>query len=336
MGKDYYQILGVQKGADDNELKKAYRKLAMKWHPDKNPDNKDEAAAKFKEVSEAYEVLTDPDKREVYDRYGEEGLKNGMGGAGGGPGGPGMNFRRPEDIFAELFGGRSPFSMDEDDMGGGFGSFGGGMGGGFPFGAFGGMGGFPGGMGGMGGMPRRPSGPVKGKPIEHKLGMSLEELYAGTTKKMKINRKVKGRPQEEILEIQIKPGWKKGTKITFTEKGDEEPGVIASDIVFVLDEKSHARFRRDGSDLHYTAVVSLVDALCGVNLQIPHLDGSTVEYSTKDVIRPGEAKIVRGKGMPVTKEPGTYGNLIIKFEVRFPRELSDPVKQRLRDTLPQS
>ncbi|GFR41766.1 hypothetical protein Agub_g2523 [Astrephomene gubernaculifera] len=332
MGKDYYAILGVSKTADENELKKAYRKLAMKWHPDKNPDNKEQAAAKFKEVSEAYEVLTDPQKREVYDRYGEEGLKQGMGGGGGPGGGAGFHFRRPEDIFAELFGGRSPFGMDEDDMFGG----GGGFGGGFPFGGFGGMNGFPG-MGGMGGGMgggRRPTGPVKAKPIEHKLMFSLEELYTGTNKKMKINRRVKGQPMEEILEIAVKPGWKKGTRITFQEKGDEEPGVIPADIVFVLDEKPHARFRREGSDLHFTATLPLADALCGTTVKIPHLDGTTLDLTISNVIRPGDVKIMRGKGMPVTKEPGSFGNLVVHFEVRFPRDLSDAAKQQLRGVLP--
>ncbi|XP_029385155.1 dnaJ homolog subfamily B member 6b [Echeneis naucrates] len=110
---EYYQILGVQKNATQEDIKKAYRKLALKWHPDKNPDNKEEAERKFKELSEAYEVLSDENKRNIYDRYGKEGLSGGGGGGGGHYnhfGGGGFTFRNPEDVFREFFGGRDPFA----------------------------------------------------------------------------------------------------------------------------------------------------------------------------------------------------------------------------------
>ncbi|XP_070709033.1 dnaJ homolog subfamily B member 6b [Pempheris klunzingeri] len=110
---EYYQILGVQKNATQEDIKKAYRKLALKWHPDKNPDNKDEAEKRFKELSEAYEVLSDESKRNIYDRYGKEGLSGGGGGGGGHYnhfGGGGFTFRNPEDVFREFFGGRDPFA----------------------------------------------------------------------------------------------------------------------------------------------------------------------------------------------------------------------------------
>ncbi|XP_055364224.1 dnaJ homolog subfamily B member 6b isoform X2 [Betta splendens] len=111
---EYYQILGVQKNATQEDIKKAYRKLALKWHPDKNPDNKEEAERKFKELSEAYEVLSDEQKRNIYDRYGKEGLSGGGGGGGGGGGHYGdfgnFVFRNPEDVFREFFGGRDPFA----------------------------------------------------------------------------------------------------------------------------------------------------------------------------------------------------------------------------------
>ncbi|KAM6900287.1 dnaJ homolog subfamily B member 6b [Xenentodon cancila] len=106
---EYYQILGVQKNATQDEIKKAYRKMALKWHPDKNPDNKDEAERRFKELSEAYEVLSDENKRNVYDRYGKEGLSGG-GGHYDNFGNTGFTFRNPEDVFREFFGGRDPFA----------------------------------------------------------------------------------------------------------------------------------------------------------------------------------------------------------------------------------
>ncbi|XP_030612728.1 dnaJ homolog subfamily B member 6b isoform X2 [Archocentrus centrarchus] len=110
---EYYQILGVQRNASQEDIKKAYRKLALKWHPDKNPDNKEEAEKRFKELSEAYEVLSDESKRNVYDRYGKEGLSGGGGGGGGGHYdhfGGGFTFRNPEDVFREFFGSRDPFA----------------------------------------------------------------------------------------------------------------------------------------------------------------------------------------------------------------------------------
>jgi len=111
---DYYEVLGVQRHASAEDIKKAYRKLALKWHPDKNPENKEEAERKFKQVAEAYEVLSDAKKRDIYDRYGKEGLN---GGGGGGihfdaPFDFGFTFRNPDEVFREFFGGRDPFSFD--------------------------------------------------------------------------------------------------------------------------------------------------------------------------------------------------------------------------------
>eukprot|EP00695_Tsukubamonas_globosa_P001273 TRINITY_DN2245_c0_g1_i1.p1 TRINITY_DN2245_c0_g1~~TRINITY_DN2245_c0_g1_i1.p1 ORF type:complete len:118 (+),score=28.01 TRINITY_DN2245_c0_g1_i1:105-458(+) len=110
MGNDYYQILGVNRDASDDEIKKAYRKLAMKYHPDKNPDNKEAAEKKFKQVAEAYEILSDSKKRAIFDQYGEEGLQGGMpGGAPGGAGGASYHFSDPNDIFRQFFGTSNPF-----------------------------------------------------------------------------------------------------------------------------------------------------------------------------------------------------------------------------------
>ncbi|KAK5836763.1 DnaJ subfamily B member 1 [Gossypium arboreum] len=337
MGVDYYKILQVDRNANDEDLKKSYRKLAMKWHPDKNPKSKKEAEAKFKQISEAYDVLSDPQKRAVYDQYGEEGLKGQMPppGAGGFPGGadggsgPTMfrfNPRNPEDIFSEFFGFSSPF--------GGMGDMGGSRAGmsGFPRGMFREdiFGSFRGGAGeGSTTMLR------KGPAIEQPLPCSLEDLYKGTTKKMKISRDVtdaSGRPstEEEILTIQIKPGWKKGTKITFPEKGNEQRGVIPSDLVFIIDEKPHSVFKRDGNDLMLTQKISLVEALTGYTAQLTTLDGRTLTVPINNIINPTYEEVVKGEGMPIPKEPSKKGNLRIKFNVKFPTKLTTEQKTGLK------
>eukprot|EP00775_Hariotina_reticulata_P009080 gene9080-9250_t len=349
MGKDYYKILGVGKDANETELKKAYRKLAMQWHPDKNPDNRAAAEAKFKDISEAYEVLSDPEKRQVFDAYGEEGLKGGgPTGGGAGPGGAHhFNFRSADDVFKEFFGG-----MGGDPFAAMFGGMGG-MGGGGPFGGMGGMPGMGGpqfgGMGGMGGMPgmgpmggMAQQGPVKDKPITRQLGCTLEELYSGSTRKMKITRSIfdgsgrQARMEEEILEVNIKPGWKKGTKVTFPKKGDERPGHIAADMVFVIEEKPHARFKRDGDDLLLQKRLSLSEALCGCEFAVQTLDNRVLTISTRDeIIQPQSTKIIRGEGMPISKFPGQKGNLVIKFDVVFPRQLNSSQKEQIRMLLQQ-
>nr|DAD26223.1 TPA_asm: hypothetical protein HUJ06_027691 [Nelumbo nucifera] len=300
MGVDYYKILQVDRNAKEDDLKKAYRKLAMKWHPDKNPNNKKEAEAKFKQISEAYDVLSDPQKRAVYDQYGEEGLKGQVPppGAGGfatsDAGGPTMfrfNPRSADDIFSEFFGFSSPF--------GGMGDMGGSRAGGsaFPRSMFAEdiFASFRGGAGeGSANAPR------KAPPIERTLPCSLEDLYKGTTKKMKISREVadsSGRPTtvEEILTIEIKPGWKKGTKITFPEK-----------------------------------------ALTGYTVQLTTLDGRNLTIPINSVISPSYEEVVKGEGMPIPKEPSKKGNLRIKFNIKFPSRLTSEQKTGIKRLLTSS
>jgi DnaJ homolog subfamily B member 4 len=317
----------------------------MKWHPDKHMDaNQEEATKKFKEISEAYEVLTDPQKRQIYDTYGEEGLKDGFfPGGGGGGGAGGYHPGNAEDIFAEFLrhmgGGGGSFGGGGGRRGGGMGGMGG-MGG-EDFGdLFGGMGGMPfgGGFGGMNGHSHHHR-PKKDAPHQMSLPCTLEDLYTGRTRRMKISRKRMDptgarRDESETLTIDIKPGWKKGTKITFQEKGDEHPGRVPADIVFVLDEKPHATFTRDNNDLVYVHKVPLRDALTGTTVEIQTLDGRMLRIPVNEIVSPGMQKVVPNEGMPVTKYPGTKGNLRIKFEVLFPKQLSDSQREVLRQALP--
>ncbi|XP_073281135.1 uncharacterized protein [Primulina huaijiensis] len=338
MGVDYYKVLQVDRNATDDDLKKSYRKLAMKWHPDKNPNDKKAAEAKFKEISEAYEVLSDSQKRQIYDQYGEEGLKGQMPPPdAAGPGGatffqpdPNMfrfNPRNANDIFAEFFGSSSPFG----GMGSGNGMRGGprfssSLFGDHMFSSFGGE--------------SRPmsSGPRKAPPIEQTLACSLEELYKGSTRKMKISREIadasgKTLPVQEILTIDIKPGWKKGTKITFPEKGNEQPNVIPSDLVFIIDENPHGVFTRDGNDLVTTQKISLAEALTGYTVHLTTLDGRNLTIPINNVIHPSYEEVVPREGMPIPKEPTKRGNLRIKFNIKFPSRLTAEQKSGIKKLL---
>mmetsp|Transcript_20458 Transcript_20458/g.37142 ORF Transcript_20458/g.37142 Transcript_20458/m.37142 type:complete len:367 (+) Transcript_20458:130-1230(+) len=366
MGKDYYHVLGVPRDADEVTLKKAYRKGAVKWHPDKwsskSDEEKKQAEEKFKEISEAYEVLTDPEQKAVYDRYGEEGLKAGGvppepegdtpynfnfgGSAGGGGGGfsgfnygeggggthshgcsfqPGAGFTyqgNPKETFADFFSksykrqksyGESPFEgtggLEEMLFGGGGGRH--------------------------GGPSYRSASPVRTCNVP----CSLEELYNGKTKKMKITRKSKtpGRPTEKILELPIRPGFKAGTRITFSGEGDEiEPGV-AEDIVFVIREKTHDRFVREGDDLHYRIKLNIADALCGFSRDIVMLDTKPriKRLNQKTPVSNITTKVIAGEGMPISKQPGKKGDLIVTYDVEFPKEeLTDDQKEKIRAAFP--
>ncbi|KAI7878932.1 DnaJ-domain-containing protein [Lichtheimia hyalospora FSU 10163] len=371
MGKDYYAILGVPKNADDDTIKKAYRKQALKWHPDRNKDNVEQANQKFQEVGEAFEVLSDKNKRTIYDQYGEEGLKGGgpppgpdaggfPGGAGfsgfpgggggrtytftsGGPGGAGFKPFHPsdaDDIFRHFFasfgggGGGMGGGMDDDDLRGATG----GMPGGFSFG-----GGMPRGArtGGRQGFGRSasPQPPQKPPAIKRPLPISLEDLYKGTTKRLKVTRKIRdgatGRPMntDKILTINVKPGWKAGTKIRFPGEGDELENGQTQDIEFIVEEKPHNVFKRDGDNLRMTIQLTLAEALSGFSKKIKTLDDRTLSVSNANtIVQPGQESRVPNEGMPNSKT-GRKGDLIVKYEVKFPTNLTSTQKERIKEIL---
>ncbi|KAJ1982332.1 Molecular chaperone (DnaJ super) [Dimargaris cristalligena] len=360
MAKDYYQILGISKDAGEDAIKKAYRTMALKWHPDRNKDNNAEAERKFKEVSEAYEVLSDKNKRAIYDQFGEDGLKGGMGGGGGGggggPGGAGFNgfpggsfsfsstgggggFRpftpsNAEDIFAQFFaggkgGGFTSFStgsnMSPNGMGGA--TFMDMDGGGFPFGG--------------GRTSRVHHSPASPPAIQRPLRVTLEELYTGTTKKLKVNRRLIDSstgsyyPSEKILVIDIKKGWKPGTKLKFAGAGDETPTGHAQDIEFILEEKPHPVFKRDGDNLTVRLDLPLVEALTGFTRNIQTLDGRTLTITDDSrVVRPGQTRRISGEGMPVKNSPDRKGDLIVEFRVNFPTSLTPEQKSAIKANMP--
>lgn len=227
--------------------------------------------------------------------------------------------------------------MDEDDD---MGSYGGGS----PFGGmFGGM---------PGGMPRTrsqsnkrsssfPAGSRNSQPSEitRPLKVSLEEVYNGATKRLKVGRKLlSGQTEEKILEITVLPGWKSGTKVRFPHAGNETASGDSQDLVFVVEEKPHARFVRDGSDLHHTFKIPLVDALTsdGGTKQLESLSGTKINVPVPSgVIKPGQETRVRGEGMPIRKDGAqkSKGDLVVKWDVVFPDRLSPTQKEGVKKVL---
>lgn len=352
MSKDYYEVLGVDKGADDATIKKAYRKLAMKYHPDRNPDNK-EAEEKFKEIGEAYEVLSDADKRAAYDRMGHDAFKNGgMNGAGGGGFG---GFTDPMDIFAQMFGG-------------GFGSF-----------------------GGFGGGRRRQADPRRpGADLRYDLDITLEEAAHGCDKTLEIERMVpcdkcgatgskdgasgfkqcptchgtgvvtrqngffvqqstcpscrgagqtisnpcshchgEGRVHKDVkITLHVPAGVDTGTKLRSTGNGDAGVhGGETGDLYVFIEVKPHDIFTREGSDLLCTMPVSFTDAVSGGVLTVPTLDGPS-KLKLPAGTQSGTIFRVRSQGMPALKGSGR-GDLLVEVQVETPTKLSSAQEKAL-------
>ena len=364
MGKDFYKVLGIGRNASEDEIKKAYRKMALKYHPDKNKSPG--AEEKFKDIAEAYEILSDKKKKEVFDKYGEEGLKGNMGGGGGGGGGGmsqpggmggmggmggGQSFSYtyhgdPRATFAQFFGTNNPFETIFSQGMGGPG------GGGVIFdeemddSPHGGLFGPRSGAFRSQSFSANPNPPKHrhGKqdpPVEHDLNLTLEDIARGCTKKMKISRKVLSpdgqslQREEKVLTINVKPGWKAGTKVTFQREGDQGPGKIPANIVFIIRDKPHPLFKRDESNnIKYACPVSLKDALCGTTVQIPTLTGEKVSLDlSREIVKPTTTRRIQGQGLPHPKEPNRRGDLIVSFDIKFPDRLSDSAKEIISSIL---
>ncbi|KAK6611106.1 dnaJ heat shock family protein [Botrytis cinerea] len=343
-----YDALGIKPSANQQEIKKAYRAMALKHHPDKNKDKPD-SAEKFKEVSQAYEILSDPEKRKTYDQYGLEFMLRGGGMPGGfegfsssgggmprgktfhydfssagGPGGGGFSFSNPESIFSEFLRGQ--------------GAGGGGDGMDDIFARAGGRS-RPARSAFEGAQPARPRAETpEVTTVEKPLALSLEELFKGCHKKMKIKRKTfdpetgKRQTTDRILEMDIKPGLKKGSKIKFKGVGDQEEGG-QQDLHFVIEEKKHPYLTRDGDDLIMTVDLDLKEALTGWNRTVTTIDGKNISLDKGGPTQPGSSDSYPDLGMPLSKQPGTRGNFIVKYNVKFPTSLTAEQKRALKDIL---
>tara|TARA_R110002033_G_scaffold7116_17_gene26699 strand:+ start:2628 stop:3749 length:1122 start_codon:yes stop_codon:yes gene_type:complete len=338
--RDYYEILGIQKGASSDEIKRAYRKMAIKYHPDKNPDDK-AAEANFKEAAEAYEVLSNADKKARYDQYGHQAFEN-----GGGFGGHSMNMDDIFSQFGDIFGG-----------------------------AFGGGGGFSG-FGGGGGQRR-----VKGSNPRIRVKLTLDEIANGVEKKIKVRRKAQakgttyktcstcqgsgqitritntilGRMQtattcnicggagqvidkkpadadaqglkvvEETVSIKIPAGVVDGMQLKVTGKGNDAPGNgITGDLLVAIEEEAHEKLQREGDNLHYDLYVSLPDAILGNSKEIDTVTGK-VRIKIEPGVQSGKILRLRGKGIPNINGYGK-GDLLVHVNVWTPKTLNKEQK----------
>jgi curved DNA-binding protein len=318
--KDYYKTLGVARGADDKEIKKAFRKLAQQYHPDKNPGDK-AAEARFKEVNEAYTVLSDPDKRAKYDKFGSQWEQyeraggrpedfnwGGMGGMGGQPGGGYTRTVTPEE-FEQMFGGMG--GMGGAGGAGGFSSFFDALFGGAAAGGMGSRGGRSAGRGtrGMGFDTETMTRPQR---VEVNAAVTLEEAFHGTSRVLQMEDGTR-------LEVNIPRGVTTGSKVRMKGAGGDPSR--QNDIVLNIEVQPNARYERDGDNLRTKVPVDLYTAVLGGEVQVPALD-KTVALTIPAGTKNGKTIRLRGLGMPHLKNPDQRGDLLAEVDVHLPTNLS--------------
>jgi len=313
--KDLYDVLGVDEDASKEEIKKAYRTLARKHHPDRNPDDPN-AEEKFKKIQKAYSILSDEEKRQQYDaqrRFGGGGFGGPNGGRGSwsqGSGGPEIRFEQGN--FDDVFG-----------RGGGLGdifeSFFGGRGG---SGATRGQDPFRQQRGGQRrGRGRQRSRQPSGQDIETTLRLSFEEALEGGRKQVEL-------PTGESIRLKIPDGVRDGTKIRLRGRGQAGPTGERGDLYVTFDVGDHPRFRRKGDDIHLTETVDVFEALFGTERRIPTPYGQRIKVTIPAGTQPGEKLRLRGQGV---KTDDRQGDLYVEVDVEVPTDLTDEQRTILRE-----
>jgi len=306
--KDYYKTLGVDRKATEADIKRAYRKLAMQYHPDRNPGDK-KAEEKFKEINEAYQVLSDSDKRARYDQLGDSYTRWQQRGA------PAGGFNWDEWVTSAQPGGGVQYEVgDLDDLfGGGFSEF---------FRRI------------FGGMPdiratystrtrvNQPQYQNSRLPNQYSLLISLQEAYQGASRRIEID----GRR----LEVKIPPGANTGTKVRIPSAISTGTEGEKSDLYLVIQVETDARFERKGDDLYTDANMDIYTAILGGELKVPTLTGNVV-LTIPPGTQPGQTFRLAGKGMPKLKNPKVFGNLLVRAKLEIPRKLTPKQRQLFQE-----
>ncbi len=299
--KDYYKTLGVSKEASQKEIKKAFRKLASKYHPDKNP-NDAAAEEKFKEINEAYEVLSNEEKRSKYDQLGanwEQFQHQGSRGQSfNGNGGQRVYF---EGDASEFFGaqGNSQFSSFFEQF-------------------FGQQDGF---SGQHQSFNQQRTYSRQQQDVEAELSISLLDAYSGTSKTFEIFR--------QKLRIKIKPGAYTGQRLKLAGKGKPNRSGGRSDLYIKLHIEEHPTFERLNDNIVMDLHLDIYDALLGTERTIPTLDGKRMKIKIPEASQPGKILRIKGKGMPKLKQPNSYGDLLVRLKVRMPKKLKTKEREYL-------
>jgi DnaJ-class molecular chaperone len=308
--KDYYSTLGVAKTATDKEVKQAYRKLARKHHPDVNPNDKS-AESKFKELTEAYEVLGDPEKRRKYDELGANWRMYEQAGAGGpqagawnvpfgGAGGGGTYRTMTEEEVREMFGGGDPFS----DF---FHTF------------FGGTMGTAGAEAGPRGRTGRTRGARQGRDVEHEIELGLEDAYRGTTRRLSINHD----GQRRDVDVRIPPGVGDGSRVRVGGEGEQGTGGAPhGDLYLRIRIPKDPRFDRQGADLYARVPVPVTTAVLGGEADVDAIGGRSLRLKIPPLTQNGQVLRLRGHGMPIVGKPDQYGDFYATVDVQMPARLT--------------